>query len=151
MAGSSAIGRLFKMSVATGASATLVDISTYLNDTSVTDSRSLPEDTTYDPDNVKGRVKSYAATLRDGSISIGGPWNDEVHFFMARQMKNVLNDAAGNVPNYELGEYGKKATQPKLTGLGFVNRFEITVDATGIGMFSGEIQMSGAPTVASYS
>ena len=131
--------------------APLVDISTYLNDAGVTDARSLPEDTTFDPDNTKGRVKSYAPALRDGSLSLGGPWNDDAHFFMARQMKKVLNDANGEVPHYELGEYGRKTGQPRLVGDGFVNRFEVTVDATGIGMFTGEAQMSGAPTRSTFS
>lgn len=151
MAGTSAIGRSFRMSVvvdnvvAGGAgAAALEDISTYLNDTSITESRNLVDDTTFDPDNVKGRVMSYAPTLQDGSLSLGGPWDDNAHFFMARAMKAALN-GDGALSHYELGEYGRKTGYPRSRGKGFINRFEISVDATGIGMFTGEAQQSGAP------
>ena len=72
-------------------------------------------------------------TLRDGSVRIGGLWNDALHFFIAGQMKRTLDSSDGAQPRYEVRRGNKVAT-----GSGFISEYHMVGRE-----FHGTIELSG--------
>ncbi len=110
----------------------LVDLSQYINSVDYPVEVNALETTT-----LGKTAKTYIVGLKDGTVSIGGPWDATLDAHMA----GILGQA-GVTKTYEYGPQGSTGGEVKYTGECILTNFEISGEVDGVVEWSGELQLS---------
>ena len=122
-------------------SATLTDISVYLDDVSLPRSIETAETTTF---GVSGGSKTYVTGLNDATISLSGKYDATVDALLA----GVLGQDAAL--NWNYGPEGSTTGRIKFTGLAILTKYDVKSPVGGVVTFSADLQCTGAITRTTF-
>ncbi len=118
------------------AAGTLVDLSAYIN------SVGYPAEVTALETTTLGKTaKTYIVGLKDGTVSIGGPWDATLDAHMA-----AILGQAGVTKTYEYGPQGSTNGEVKYSGEAILTSYEISGEVDGVVEWSGELQLTDTQT-----
>lgn len=123
-------GACFKLDNQAG---TLVDLSAYCDTMDVSLTSDNAEDTTYST--ATHPAKGYLPGLKDGTISVGGPWDSPLD----RHMDLIL----GRAGTFEVGPDGSGTGDVKYTGEGILTEYSVSPPVNDKITWSATIQVTG--------
>ena len=125
-----------------GTPATVVDLSSYINDLKLTRPIDTAETSTFG-----STYKSYIQGLADNSLSISGRWDATLD----AQLNNLVGfDNSGTGISYTYGPSGSTATRVKYTGFTFLTSYDLSGSISDVVAFSVNLQNIGAPTRGTF-
>lgn len=122
-------------------SATLTDISAYLDNVDLPRSIETAETTTF---GVTGGSKTYVVGLNEATISLSGKYDSVVDALLA----GVIGQETSL--NWNYGPEGSTTGRVKYTGLGFITKYDVKSPVGGVETFSADIQVTGAITRTTF-
>lgn len=122
-------------------SASLTDISAYLDDVSLPRSIETAETTTF---GVSGGSKTYVTGLNDATISLSGKYDSTVDALLA----GVLGQ--DTLLNWNYGPEGSTAGRIKFTGTAILTKYDVKSPVGGVVTFSADLQVSGSITRTTF-
>jgi predicted secreted protein len=131
---------LFKVDNASGS---LVDLSAFCEDVSLSRDIETAEVTTFGDS-----AKEYITGLTDATISISGKFDANGASSVDSVLSGILGQAATVTYNYRPNSAAVSATNPEYQGEAIVTSYEVSGSVGDAVTFSAELQCSGAITRA---
>jgi predicted secreted protein len=117
--------------------ATLTSITAYCDSTDVPFSADVAETTTF------GKTqKDYVAGLKDGTISIEGPWDSTINA--------ILASAWGASKEFAYGPAGSAGGSVKFSGSAICTAFNVNTNLSGAARYSASFQQNGTASITTW-
>ena len=137
MASTHGSGAVFKLDNYSGS---LVDLSSYCDNVDLSQSSDNPEDTTFS--SATRPAKGYLPGLKDGTISVSGPWDTTLD----RHMGLVR----GRTGTFDVGPDGSVASDPKYTGEAILTEYSVDAPVNDVIRWTATLQITGGVTKTTY-
>jgi hypothetical protein len=124
---------------ALGTSGSETDVSGYVKNSSANPKLSTADTTTYG----NGGFESSTPTVQGRAIQLSGIWNETIDGILSPLV--AVEDKSGI-----WGPAGNASGKPKISGSGYLTKYDIKSDAKGINTFDAEFTFSGTVTVGTF-